>query len=116
MESFEWLANVLARIDAYPVRGHALYIRDNHPLGLRTPTLVLQRDVYSDELPELACKHGLHKALSVADTRSIVANARLQKEDASPAELVEAFNFYWKHDAFIDLSPGAERPPSRRTD
>lgn len=103
MESFEWLANVLARIDIYPVRAHALYVQGKPPLNVRTRTLVLERDVYSSELPALALRHSLSMTLSVADAQDIVANARLQKAEASPAELVAAFNFYWEHDAFIVL-------------
>ena len=41
--------------------------------------------------------------LSVNVARDVVANARLQKAEVSPAELVDAFNFYWEHDAFIVL-------------
>ncbi|NBD13826.1 DUF7716 domain-containing protein [Corallococcus silvisoli] len=103
MESTEWLANVVARIDAYPTRAHAIYVKGEHPLEVRTPTMVLERDVYSDELPDLARKHGLRYVLSVADVLGIVSNARRQRADVSATELVEAVNFYLKHDAFIDF-------------
>ena len=104
MESLESLADVLARINSYPVRAHALYVRGNHPLDPQAPTRVLQRDVSSDDLPELARMHGLRKTLSVTDASKVVANLRREKEDASPAELVEAFNFYCMNDVFFELA------------
>ncbi|MGE6761908.1 DUF7716 domain-containing protein [Corallococcus interemptor] len=104
MESLEPLADVLARINDHPVRAHALYLKGVHPLDPQAPTWVLQRDAASDELPELARKQGLRKVLSVADARKVVANLQLQKQDASPADLVEAFNFYCMNDVFIELT------------
>lgn len=103
MESFEWLANVLARIDTFQERTHGLYVQGKPPLNVRTRTIVLERDIYSDELPEFARRHGLSETLSISVAQDIVGNARLQKAEATPAELVEAFNFYWEHDAFIHL-------------
>ncbi|WP_456318757.1 DUF7716 domain-containing protein [Corallococcus silvisoli] len=55
--------------------------------------MVLERDVCSDELPDLARKHGLRHVLSVADVLGIVSNARRQRADVSATELVEAVNF-----------------------
>ncbi|WP_223645495.1 hypothetical protein [Corallococcus sp. EGB] len=70
---------------------------------MRTRTIVLERDFYSDELPEFARMHGLSETLSISAAQQIVSNARLQKAKATPAEFVAAFNFYWDNDAFINL-------------
>ena len=104
MADFEWLGNILSRIESYPLRGHALYVEGGPPVHAKTRALVLETDLYSDELPALAQLHGLRETLSVQQARSIVANARQQRPDVSPAELVLAFNHYWERDAFIDFS------------
>ncbi|HEX8699013.1 MAG TPA: hypothetical protein VF815_09270 [Myxococcaceae bacterium] len=104
MAAFEWLGNILSRIESYPRRGHALYVEGGHPLDVKTPALVLARDVYSDDLPALAQQHGLRQTLSVQQVMDIVENARAQRPDVGPAELVQAFNFYWERDAFIDFN------------
>lgn len=104
MDSFEWLGNVLANIGSYPTRAHALYVEEGAPFEVKTRTMVLERDLYSDELPEAAKRFSLRRTLSVVDASDVVENARQQRPDVSPAEIVHAFNFYWERDAFIDFS------------
>ncbi|WP_163862708.1 DUF7716 domain-containing protein [Myxococcus eversor] len=104
MNSFEWLGNVLANIGSYPMRARALYVEEGAPFDVKARTMVLEHDLYSDELPEAAQRFALRRTLSVLDASGVVENARRQKPDVSPAELVQAFNFYWKRDAFIDFS------------
>ncbi|NMO15816.1 hypothetical protein HPC49_14265 [Pyxidicoccus fallax] len=104
MSNFEWLGNILSRIETYPWFGHALYVEGNAPFETKTRAMVLAYDVYSDEPPPLAVAHGLRRTLSVDQAQGIVMNARMQRPEVTPSELVQAFNYYWKRDAFIDFS------------
>ncbi|QSQ19331.1 hypothetical protein JY651_28795 [Pyxidicoccus parkwayensis] len=110
MATLEWLGNLLSRIETYPERAHALYLEGIAPFEVKTRAVILERDVYSGELPEFAKAHGLRKSLSVAVVRGIVENARQQRPDVSPSNLVRAFNHYWKRDAFIDFDALPEDP------
>lgn len=56
-----------------------------------------------EELPRIAQDNGLVTALSVGDVQSIVANAWMQRPDATPDELLVAFLYYHRNDAFIDF-------------
>jgi hypothetical protein len=54
-------------------------------------------------VPDFAKQTGLVQALPVSVVQDIVANLLGQKADASPDELLAAFLYYYKQDAFIDL-------------
>ena len=51
--------------------------------------------------PQQARTANLMAALRLVDVEDVVANARAQKPDASEAELLEAFLYYYDNDAFI---------------
>ena len=101
MDLVEWLGNVLVRVDSYPGRGYALYVEGEWPFSVQSRALVLERDLYSDALPNAAVLHGLRYALSMVQALDVVANARAQRPDVDAAGLVDAINFYWKRDAYI---------------
>jgi hypothetical protein len=75
-----------------------------------TRCIVERVDRYADEpeVPEVAARNGLSRALQVAQVRDIVDNARQQRPGAGAAELVAAFLFYYDRDAFIDFGRPAE--------
>jgi hypothetical protein len=102
MSEMQWLANVLMRVGEHDWR-HALYVEGAAPFQVRTRCAVLEEDEYSDEPPDFAQRHGLRRTLSVQQARGVVDNARAQKPEASPAELVAAFNHYFERDAFIEF-------------
>ena len=56
------------------------------------------------DLPTLARENGLGEILPVSVLQEIVTNAKLQKTSATDQELLEAFLFYYKHDAFKELT------------
>ena len=54
-------------------------------------------------VPQFAKEHGLRQVLPVTTVQDIVDNAHAQKRDISVNELLKAFDYYYKHDAFIRL-------------
>ncbi|MBJ6759869.1 hypothetical protein JGU66_03785 [Myxococcaceae bacterium JPH2] len=64
---------------------------------------MLERDLYSDGLPQLASEKGLMMILSTAQIRQVVVNARRQKPDVQPGELVAALAHYYVNDSFVVL-------------
>ncbi|WP_164003019.1 DUF7716 domain-containing protein [Pyxidicoccus caerfyrddinensis] len=104
--SSQTLGSVLTGIGER-TRGYALYMRGPPPWTEASECMMLERDIYSDVLPILAAENGLVKILSAAQVRQVVVNARLQRPDATTADLVDALEFYFQRDAFIDF--GDER-------
>jgi hypothetical protein len=105
MVELRFLGRLLAELDAR-TRGRALYMQDLAPWTEQSLGAVLERDIYSDELPPLAVSHRLYRVLSASDVMQVVQNARSQKSTVSETELVAALNFYFANDAFIDFSRG----------
>lgn len=54
-------------------------------------------------IPEFAKQAGLMQALAIANVKEIVANARLQRPGVELPVLLDAFLFYYDHDAFIEI-------------
>jgi hypothetical protein len=80
--------------------GHFLYLPMDEVWQLETKCAVLaQSDL--DGVPDVAQQNGLSYALGIAAVQDIVANAREQIASASLAQLLQAFLFYYDHDAFI---------------
>jgi hypothetical protein len=80
--------------------GHFLYLPMNEVWQLGTKCAVLaESDV--DGVPDLAQQNGLSYALGIAAVHDIVANAREQIKNVSLDQLLQAFLFYYDHDAFI---------------
>ena len=73
------------------------------PWTSETRCAVLERDPYSDELPEEARRLSLVPVLQVQDVKSVVRNAMRQRPDIQAADLVRALEFYFTRDAFIDF-------------
>lgn len=79
----------------------ALFCDQKYPYTADTFFYIAAPDEY--ELIELDGKR-YEYTLMVQDLQGIVENARQQKPDANSEDLVNAFNYYMTHDAFIDFS------------
>jgi len=81
---------------------HFLYLPMDEIWELGTTCSVLAQ---SEEcgVPATAKENGLSYALGIAEIQDIVANVKLQTADVSASQLLEAFLFYYDHDAYIDL-------------
>jgi hypothetical protein len=55
-------------------------------------------------VPEFAKRNNLIQALPVTVVQDIATNARSQKPDANLGDLLYAFLYYYKHDAFVELT------------
>jgi len=79
---------------------HFLYLPLDEVWQLGTKCAVLtESDV--DGVPDLAQENGLSYALGIAAIQDIVANAREQLSDPRLDQFLQAFLFYYDHDAFI---------------
>lgn len=88
-----------------------LFLPFDEVWGPDTRCAVEMVDRYADvpEVPEVAARNELARALQVAQVQDIVVNARQQQPEVSAEELVAAFLFYYDRDAFIDFSKSAEQ-------
>ncbi|WP_291571657.1 DUF7716 domain-containing protein [Clostridium sp. UBA4548] len=57
----------------------------------------------ADEEPRFASDNNMKYALSMQDIQSIVDNANQQHEYSSEGELLQAFLYYYDHDAYIEF-------------
>jgi hypothetical protein len=58
-----------------------------------------------EDRPAFAKRHNLFWILDTDTVEDIVYNAQLQLGNPSIEQLVDAFNFYWKHDGFLEFKP-----------
>ena len=87
---------------------HGLYMPRDSEWDLETPCLVWDVDdceADSDE-PKEAVDRGFKYVLGIQAVQGIVQNARTQLPRASSTDLLNAFIYYFEHDAFIDFSVG----------
>ena len=84
----------------------AVYLPRNSDWSLQTSAEVLDPNDCSDdqEDPPLATANSLRYALSVHDIQSIVENAQQQLPSADLGDLLRAFNYDLRHDAFIQFN------------
>lgn len=83
--------------------GQFLYLPMDEVWNLNTRCAVLpQSDL--DGVPDIAQQNGLSYALGIAAVHDVVANAREQDANVSVAQILEAFLFYYDHDAFITFA------------
>ncbi len=74
------------------------------------PMATDSRDMSEEEIEEFeayAERSGLRSFFYCDQLRDIIENLRLQRSDFTSQQLVTAIDFYWRHDAFIDLSAHA---------
>lgn len=86
------LGELLRNPESFPWH-HAIYAVPAAPLDADLPVNV--RDIDDAGPP------GDEYVLDMQTTQSIVANAGMQRDEPTPADLLEAFRHYYDNDAFI---------------
>ena len=97
------LSEILTKIHDYPW-DHALYLVGTYPWRKDTPCAVLNPDEIED-FPEkqiIAEKYRLNYVLSVQQAQDLTKNTHEQIKNVTSEQLIDAFNFYYKNDAFIE--------------
>jgi len=93
--------------------GDGLYAQYEAPWSVETlcAMLPLEQIILDDdgnsleeEDPEFAVENNLQYALTSEEIEDVIANAKHQKRTISVEELVEALNYYYRHDAFAPIS------------
>jgi len=95
------LGQVLKAINSFP-RGHHLYLPSASSFWADDAHCMVSNTLNISVLPFIN-KYKLRDTLSVDQTQGVVENAQLQKLKPSISYLVYAFNYYFRHDAYIDF-------------
>lgn len=98
---------ILLKITDHSVRAW-VYLPADKNWDIDSPCAVLESEEVPPELedepdagvPEIAKLNDLMQVLPVSTVQDIVANAKVQKPDATINDLFMAFKFYFQHDAF----------------
>lgn len=98
------LGNVLQNSNRFDP-GHWLYMPSGKLWDFDTKCAVLA-DSDLDGVPEAASRNGLSCALEIAAVQDVAHNAREQLKDVTVTQLVQAFLFFYKHDAFVAWEGG----------
>ena len=93
----EPLRTILDNIQSYPWDA-TLYLKGQHRWTPETFGVVLSPDRNPAEEDEF------QHALSLQQVQDVIENAKNQKPDVDTEQLVEALNYYFRNDAFINLS------------
>jgi hypothetical protein len=107
IESFQ---DVLETISKRSTR-EWVYLSSTGPWNLRSESTTLESDEVPPELedepdagtPQFAVDHGLKQVVPVATLQDIVSNALEQNPDATMDDLFNAFEHYYRKDAFINF-------------
>ena len=104
MENMFTLSQFLQSPDDFPWN-EAIYLPKDKTWSLNSPIAVWNPDDFDEgeEDPKIVRDNGLTYALGVSAGQDIVANAREQKTDLTMDDLLNAFLFYYKNDAFISF-------------
>lgn len=104
MENMFNLSQFLQSPDDFPWN-EAIYLPKDKTWSLMSLIAVLNPDDVDEgeEDPKIARDNGLTYALGVSAGQDIVANAREQKPDLTIDDLLHAFLYYYKNDAFISF-------------
>ncbi len=98
------LSAVLGMTHTFP-RGSELFLPPHRPWnGDTTCAVVYVEDEDDPDDVPFAQAHGLSWAFSITDVQDIIENARQQDPNIDTERLVQAVQFYFDHDAFIDLN------------
>ena len=104
MDRIITLRELLEDIDKHPWE-FALFMPHGVEWNLDTSCTVLNPDDFNEpdpDRPKFATDHGLHYALGIQAIKSVVDNAKDQRPEATTPDLVDALNYYYDHDAYID--------------
>ena len=105
MQKIVKLRDVLLNLEDFERRDALFMVRDEK-WGLNTKCAVLDPDDVEDDADEesrFAMDNNLKYTLNMQEIRGIVMNAYEQKSSCTENELLEAFLYYYNHDAFIEL-------------
>ena len=88
-----------------------VYLPSNRAWNLEAPSATLESEEVPPELedepdagiPQFAKQNHLMQVVPVETLQDIVSNALQQKSNATFEELLAAFNFFYKNDAFIKM-------------
>lgn len=98
------LIDILSNSEKLPWNA-SLFLSGKHPFLSENSAMVIDQD--KDEDPEEREKRleevGYRYALSISTVQEIVNNLKLQIENPTNDQLIEAFNYYFKNDAFIEI-------------
>jgi hypothetical protein len=97
------LQDILIHADTLPWQLDLFIDRDGSISGeMRAAIINTEEYDDADENP-FAHEHGLRYAITVSTVQDVVSYARQQRPEYNPAELVNAFVYYYHNDAFIDF-------------
>ena len=106
----ETFADVLATISGRAANAWVyLPVGEEWSLASRSITLVSdevspeEEDLPDAGVPEFAKQNGLTQAIDVLGLQDVVSNALCQRPSATPEDLLRAFLFYRRQDAFIEV-------------
>lgn len=91
--------NVLLYSEKFELSDALLLIRDNNSECTVLDPDDVENDI--DEEPKFAAENNMKYALSMQDLQGIVDNAYHQNPNCKENDLLQAFLFYYDHDAFI---------------
>ena len=102
MKAVQNLGEVLDSVDDL-TWDDALYLAGEYPWTADTLAVVLDPDEIENEAepPSIVRQHGLRYVLDMQSVHAIVIHARQEMTTPDNAYLLRAFNYYWKHDAFM---------------
>jgi len=97
------LQDILVHADSLPWQLDLFMNRDGSING-EMPAAILNTEEYDDaDANPFAHEHGLRYVVTVSTVQDIVRNAHQQRPECNPADLVNAFVYYYHNDAFIDF-------------
>lgn len=91
--------------DSLP-NGYAVFSFNKRPLTLHQPVMLAKLDSLEpdEDEPAEARELGYRYILGVSELQDVVVNARLQVSSPTLQQLLDALNFYFARDAFIEFS------------
>lgn len=89
--------------------GLSFFMKGNYPFHENTPVILIPETVHLPEGDEghiseqTALAEGFIDVFDASEVQDIVDNAIEQLPDATPEQLLQAFNYYYENDAFIEF-------------
>jgi hypothetical protein len=97
------LQEIRIHADTLPWQLDLFIARDGSINGEMRAAIIHTEEYDEADEHTFAQKYGLRYAQTVSAVQAIVLNARQQRPACNPADLVNAFVYYYHNDAFIDL-------------
>jgi hypothetical protein len=102
---FTTIEQVLLAADSLS-SGYAVFSFNKQPLTVHQPVMLAELDLLEpdEDEPAQARELGYRYILGVSELQDVVTNARLQVSAPTLQQLLDALNFYFARDAFIEFS------------